>query len=853
MGPVPPAIPSGTSGQTLVWRGLDSTSYNADVASGTPQNYTAVTGTGYLRKGGSRVGPNGSEAANWGGRSIRIPDRVTAGSPTTVFDGTYNISGLSAIQTRGMFGGWFKFVGNGGGTVATRVLTVFGGAASTTPVFSIKAGLTASGARTMKFQGDGLAGTTSANFGNLDQWIWLSCVWEVPQIVSPYAGTKTYRVYAMLLGDSAPTLICGSTSAIADIVTVPTLVRVRALYNESGVGTVDPWYGACDGCHLYSLSSLSAGALYPTDVVPPTRASYASWFVNTATGSDSNSGYGASQAWATVAKLQTEVNRGTVLGDWGGIVVNGTPTPSTAVTSLATGQAVADAYDAGNVVSYGDTISVAGGSNAITQQINLEQRYGVTMQAAGGSLSAMRSLGSSFTQPNAGTYPNVWQVLGSDFYGLYDTGAYGGVVGYAGTTLMQPQGGANLAAVISTLNSNVGRCYADASGFYFSSSTNPNSNGVSYTAGRIWQKAGTGTGAVAISTGMVKNLTIESCPVYAYTATTTVPQYCISGVTGNVGIIDACTVSRGSYHLIGMVGNGTTGLLYRRNVAYSAMPTLGGATTDVGYTSETATSNNICNIWRGCTETSVHAPGAAPVTVYSFDSLYWHSNGGRTNKCFVSEVTNCTWVGNMNASLHQTAGFVATNVNCRGTSNDGTSMAYYRCLFNDPRIQSYSGSMYLENCIILPGSALPAASGVNLVGSIVMDFCTIDLRGCTVNTTLWTGTTSGTLELDDCAVIMGSVVLTPGATTVLSTSTAWLAVSNPTVKTGVSYNTLVSGGQFVTCTNSTTVNLDSASYYAVQAGSPVIGAADDGGPLTDYLGVTVFNPRNDAGAREYST
>jgi len=778
--------PLAASGQTVVWK-FDQTTL--DLTSGAVGDFASVAGVGYNRPGGPRFGPATNSSFDSHGWSIRVPSQTYAGiaNADPVFRASVDLSLYPAARSIGLFGGWFKF-----SQLTSNYKRVIHGLKGTTPIWGINAALTGSGAKTLKFRGENSGGTTEVVVGNLNQWIWLGINWEVPNIVTG-SGTKTYRSYYMLEGQSTPTLISSDTRATTNTVFAFDTLQIENIHNDSGLSNSPTWIAAIGGLRLHELATLADGAKYPTELTTPTRTS---WYVNASSGSDSNTGASASQAWQTASKLSEEIKRGTVLGShkpWQD--ASGSSVGLETLSTLANATDWGTAYEAGTRRAGGDIVNI-NGELITSNQFSFESNPGITIQGVNsGKVTVIRSLGSTFSQPNVGTYPNVWQLLGADFGGIAVSGATGtyGVVPFENDRMLTPVAGANLAAVIATLNTNAGRCFTDGSGIYFSTvgGGNPNSDGIVRTAGRIVSQLGTGTGLVSLLDGLVKNIEIESCPIVRYdTALTAPPRYAVSYVLTGLNVADNVVFSKGCYHSSGLVGNTTTGAQFEFSCTHQTMFTQSGATITVAYTSEGPTACRIFTDFRNCNHTSVQSVGAEPVTSESVASFYSHGNA-RTQPAFTFRAENCNFIGQVQPSLYRDDEALLINSTCHyvlAAGVSGAEMTVTGCTLKALVSAAYSGTLAFVDCVFTHDATYVGVAATTANGNVSYSGCSLDFRGFASAATNDNGNIA--LAYDDCDIIAaasGEAVLfangeASGDTLTVDNCRFWNS-ANPTVLT----------------------------------------------------------------------
>ena len=636
-----------------------------------------------------------------------------------------------------------------------------------------------------------------------------------------------------------------------------------------GVSTAANRWGGSISCPvLLSCTTIDTAAEYPGQIIPPAPG-VKNWYVD-------RDEYlaGNPQAIQSADEINHKLISLEICAGTGWLNESNTATPASGLTTLALHQAWADAYDAGNRRTNGDSIVFSPGRYEINNSIRTYSYPGVSLIGNNSVISSQRTL-RAFYQPDATNYPLVWYAPGT---GFVSEGAMG-VVTEDGIVL-QPVAHttANIAAALTAIQATPGSCWADENGVYFSKVTNAfdlvdvRTNGKTYRC-NVPQHGIIGLGIVELQDTVIRGISVESGPARMRFANTHWIQYAISMLTNSICVIDGCSVSYGSYHNVGMVGTDGYGLGYRKNVKYSRMCTIAANdSTDVTYTGYQSTGACIGSIFRGCVETEARiAPLATQGTNVAgiLETVIWHGTGV-SPAIFATEISNCDFGSLLNCgSMHLPSSLVIRDSKLQELSTATTGITVDRCLFKTPRLAVYAGSITISNSIFYhdPLYALSGhGSSTVFQGTVLLQRCTFDLIGFPFSTSgaaCWGRSATLSLTLSSCAIIQDS----NGAIIKNTTNADTLSVANCVFLNGASLAVFQNHNDGSTTANRTlaqlatltiaTSSISSASNgllsyqnYAVATGSPVISAGLSASNVEDYTGV-IFATRNDAGAREF--
>lgn len=234
------------------------------------------------------------------------------------------------------------------------------------------------------------------------------------------------------------------------------------------------WRGRIGGASVSIIGAIGDGAP-PSDILSPVQTP-ASWHFDSISGNDSNSGLSGSP-WQTVGQFNN-------FNTWG--VILGSDSP---------GQ--------------GDRVYLDGVFDVASTQM-LPTAPGITIDSGNAGLAEIKSWkdisgpGVTWTQYDAGNYPNIWTTTDGSATDLTS------VVIWENDKWMNHPMGANIAGVRASLNTTAGSFFSDGSNLYLHpfGDTNPNNDGKTFTRSRNIASGG----SVVYSTSSnptIKNLLIR--------------------------------------------------------------------------------------------------------------------------------------------------------------------------------------------------------------------------------------------------------------------------------------------------------------------------------------------------------
>jgi hypothetical protein len=538
---------------------------------------------------------------------------------------------------------------------------------------------------------------------------------------------------------------------------------------------------------VYSLPALS-DAVSPSDVLPPATTPY-TYYVNAATGNDSNDGLSPATALKSLAAVD-------VMSQYTGFLPFNTPA-NPIVTSLAIANGTATVTAANHNLQTGDTVVIDGAfpvwangdfkvtvlnANTFTYTIAATPPGGTGTVAATGSIVChvidygtqlvidnsitpldfgastlniqtqgmkVSFIGSPMleaTLPNSGwtqydpvNFPNIWESTDGNATDLLNT-----VVWENNEWLNHPNG-FTIGSVASALNgySTTGGFWTDGTTIFLNpgNGTNPNTDGDTFTRSRN-RTAGAAVVANANDVDIVGDgtTTLTGTCLFTNTNDPTI-AYCVEFGGGGTCRVADLTVDYYGSHGVGNTGNSGSaalpdkGLFVRDNITYgqgAPWGVTGGFSQDVDY------SNSGVGIrfqYINCTSTvNVGVIGSTAGAVTFGPGTSWLSHGSGTN-FDGGYFLNCNFCSGLSVQ-----GDMTGTVYIQGGSSGGGIMG---CNFviNQTNViggpysvggSNYTGTITNTDMLI---TAQPSFTGGNywasVTGTLIVQGCTIDTRGNT--------------------------------------------------------------------------------------------------------------------------
>lgn len=784
------AIASHAQGaMTLLFREMFATT--GTLTSGAPgSNFTNVTGTLYQRAGGPRLSAGTSASAdvqsgaNYGKFVLSNPAKMLCGA--WVFVKTMNTTGAGEYKVL-----WVEDqFGNPGQQIA------------------VKNGVL----------GGGLNGGTQAAcpIDATNQWVWLGI-----GIVRTSGTTGDWKYYYKTVGGSLTAwgAVSGGNMGIG------TTGRVGA--GAANANAALNYRVGAPSVYSFAQSDFS-DVTYPSDVIEP--ASQLTWYVNPATGNDSNDGTSSGNAWKTVAKLNTE-------SQYCGIF---------SAASYATGDTL--------------VIDTSGGDFDLGGTPITFQTAGLNVRAATGQTWAVIKPWKTIAAGDWSTtaYTNV--------YSTTDTIALACL--WEDDKWLTHVNGANIGAVNASLTSTAGSFWTDGTTLYYHAigDTDPRSDGKVRTRTAITSAA---VNANAANMN-IQNLYIrKTCDV---NATTGIPNggYSIGtgGTWAGTNLIKNCYLDYYGKHALGLVANSASNEVTTIDAVQAEQGSpYGSQSPFVSYNSNATTPTGITHTYQNCVtlKTEGLIGSTAGQNLGTNSTLLSHNNGTGTQFGTIT-VTDCNFSKGQLALSVNTASVITKTTVGTITVND-PNCVITRCLVDWRGIvQSYTSSPVLavRNCIFAPtdaaGSIFSGTQGTSTWEGNTFD--TTGITGADSQAGIFKRAGASTMTVrDNVFIVPASKSYTifqayVNTDTLTITNNAYRLGKNTEVafqyndgsttaaRTFAQWQTL---GFDANSVNSS--NLLLAANYRPIRGSPVINAGVDLGPLVDYSG-RLFQVRNDIGAYE---
>jgi hypothetical protein len=768
------------------------------LTSGAPgSNFTSVTGTLYQRAGGPRLSAGSAASVD------------LQGAGTTY--GRYDPSNPN--NSKVFFGAWFYFksLGTSGanGNMHLWMEDQFGNPAE---MIEVKAGELGAGILGNTF--------TACPIDPTNQWVFFGIA-----LSRTSGATGDLKFYYKTVGGSMTAWATVSAGNIA----IGTTGRLKV-----GASNATPVsYFRVGGVAAYTFAQSDfSDVVYPPDLLEPSTG--LTWYVNPATGSDSNDGADAAHAWQTAAKINAE--------------------------SANCGLFQTASYPTGDTL----VIDTSAGNLDVTSDPIVIQTGGLNVRAATDQTWAV-------IQPWKTIAPGSWSTTGTDnVYSTTDAIALACL--WEDDKWLTHPNGEKFEAVSATLGRTAGSFYVDAEGttlyVHPFGNTDPRVDGKTYTRSH----AGITTAAFSANAPNVnvQDLYIrKTCDVDAATGAPNA-GYSIAGTGAWSGtnLIKHCYVDYFGKHGIGLVANSLSNEVTTIDAVQSEQGSPYGAQSPfVSFNSNVTTPTGIRHVYQNCTSLKETGLIGSTAGTHSTNSiLLSHNNGTGTQFSNIS-VLNCNF-SNGSLSLGVTESSTITGTTVGDIAVNDPACTITRCHIDRAGIsQSYSTGpiLIVQNCLFTPTDAMGSASSFTQ-GTSTWEANTIDLNGVTGADTqagFLKRTAASTITFRNNAVTMPAAKSYTIFQAYLNTDT--LTVTNNAYRLG--QNTQVAFqyndgsttaartfaqwqvlGFDANSINST--NLLLSTSYRPLRGSALIDAGTSLGSLVDYTG-RLFNPRNDIGAYEF--
>ena len=794
--------------------------------SSNPGNLGTVNGNFYKRAGGPLVS-GATPAASGDGWSADLQ----GGTPYHSFS--------ASGTTSNMICGWYYFGSLFSDEVKGRQLnTVWASMSNGQTLLSISIIDSLSLCTSSSFQSN-----TSTPVTITPGWYFLALAWVYnPGVPGVSQSSAEYAAYYMPLGGTLAQL--GSTITVSN---PQSFSANGGLFTPTGNIRLQCRYGSAG---YYSIGTLSDVA-YPPGITAPT-VDRRNWYINPASGSDTNDGTTPSSAWQSVAKLDAE--------------------------SANLGMFPGASYSAGDILNIDcSTAPLPIGSTAIRIYTP-----GLSVLQTGGALDPMTTLAPfnwSAVNGSTNTYSTT-DCGATDLLStvIFENGVYPNKVtasSFSASSATTTASTTTYGSVLSALDAVPGSFYVDADAstgagtiyYHPFGDTNPASDGKTYRRTRY--REGIGASAVYVNAPNVwwDGLIIAGTTLADKATNDPVGSYCFQWDSGAGGtnLLSNFNVNHFSKHGVGRTSGGSNMICTRQNGVYGQAspyaPWL-GTTADVDFSGDSTSANNVAN-YINCTETANLGAIGSSAGVASPSTQFWTSHASSVAFSNIN-VTGCNQIG-LWVEQGECSQMTFTQCPALGSVTCSHNLSMQGCLVNGTATSSSNDSSeatILTNCIIAPPATTngnPSLSTLSL--NATFTGCVFDLTKPNGYYLFTRSATGSTLTVRDCLMIL------PAAAALLN------GYSNSDTIT-MDHNAYQLGADALVCNNYDdgttaagrtlaqwqTLGFDTASFatadpmiaanYSPEAGSPLIGAGADIGPFPDFTG-TVFQVRDDIGAYEY--
>ena len=592
---------------------------------------------------------------------------------------------------------------------------------------------------------------------------------------------------------------------------------------------------------VYTMGSWSDRLVAISDVIDPPTGPF-SWYVDPVSGSDTNDGLSTSTAWKTASKINAESSNCGLF-------------PTTA--GYANGDTLTIDTTSGNLIL-----------DSTTQSLWIQTR-GLNVVQLGGGLSgtgeiqAWKQIANNSFSLTSGT-TKVYQTTDTDTSSVV----------WENDKWMNHPTGANLAAVQSTLESTPGSFWTDGTTMYLHpfGDTNPTTDGKVYTRS-YYRNAGDGALQISVPDTRMSGLRVRKTCIAHKSTNDPGANYCFYGYGshGGTNLYENCYGDYGSKHVFGFTDNDVNRQTTVNNCQAEQGSPYSSQSTWVDYSSQ-STTGTATTVYNNCvTNRTTGLIGSTTGNTDPSNSEAWlcHNNGSSNYQFATITFNNCTLNGKID-----TFGAVYSLRFNGGTCSGGVPKSP-DALFSQVRV-SYGvltcdqtgGATRVRNCIVTPGNLFSGGGEASAQGVVDYQGCLIDMRSTNSNTNdQCLFKRSGSLNLIwKNNLFIGSPtyrfgILNGNSLTVSPTFNNNAYILNGTTSVAYNYNDgsttsnrslaqwLGLGFDSGSITPTLSTSIDSS--YKPVPGSPLIRAGVNIGPLTDFAGKTVFNPRSDIGAYQF--
>lgn len=581
-------------------------------------------------------------------------------------------------------------------------------------------------------------------------------------------------------------------------------------------------------------------------------------------GSDSADGLTLATAWANIAKLNTE-----------------SASFASDTTVYIYGYKATPLYMDAQLIVRGNMRAIGVGDVTLWMKDKNGTLWQTSTTAA--DLRPYKVLAGPFTQPDSSGAPNCWQTSDTE-----STAVLYRLAGWASSDQTQPLVylDHNTSNTASTISGAANSFNTNGTNLRFYSTTDPNTNGVTYV--RSQPAAMTVGGSLAAvkligANPRLENVAVGGVAAVANTAQTLTAGYAVYVIqeTDSTPSLTDVFAYHGSNHTIGAVAAASCddAVITWRNVRWEQVPNWSGVSATVQvlfFNGGTGNTFHGYNVWSEKSLGLVNS--AAGTNVYAATSFFMHNAG--TGEVELDEVTlDGAYFGDLYiANNAMTTSLTVDNAGLLAVRHRATSTwtgCYFRGYLPSPQTSGITTT--IRHSLIKPtGVSVSASSDRNQQGTLDIQFCAFDMDSVTDPGTFDNGylIRSGTLNVTiaNCLLkcrgtgLSGKVILNNynlASDTVTLDRNIWASqvqvfvLKNSAATFTLSENLKTAGFEANSPTphyyNTSTgyADIKVNSTYRPKSDSPLIGIAASSANTADYTGFP-HATRNDSGMFEYN-
>lgn len=493
------------------------------------------------------------------------------------------------------------------------------------------------------------------------------------------------------------------------------------------------WGGRVGAFSLCSIGAIGDGGV-PASIIDPVEGRN-TWYVNPATGSDSNAGNDPGSAWASSYKLTSELAYSGVLGTL-------TPWVYTAgggAVGVVSADTMVAGWKDGSISPNGDRVlfDTSSGPLYLTTTIWAQGFIpGIEFGSATASRADIRGfkiLSSPYTQYDPVNFPNIW----------YTADTATNVVLWEDRKWPNAITNTTIAMASTNLNNTPGSFFNDSTNMYFHpfGSTDPNVDGKVYERSRLLTNiTGAGTYQMPLRFGgeslYVHDLSFGGSTLLDHT-NRNLSSIAPTGLGTGRSFIRDCDFYYNGNHDFTAAGSTDTNairLVWRvqggQGPAYAAASAF---TTFVEYCSDTGVGRQ--SFWHDCIATNCvgvigSAAGTTSTDALSQSAWYSHTEPALSNCYSRVELKGCKFTGGPTS-----VGDLVIATNCLRIASSElwrVSTGLASAIVDECRIHDGFGAtgqgIILTNCLALYETTTIGSSAFFLSGNCRVENCTLDAR-----------------------------------------------------------------------------------------------------------------------------